>query len=107
MAGPSRAARGSSSLQCDLQWSGTVSGLSITAARAGRHRIYDELYTLGPAGVAALARGLASSDVQLRRNVAVALGALAVGWIYDRYPLRIDISAALPALMTALPRLSP
>jgi len=69
---------------------------------AERHRIYDELYVLGPAGVAALARGLASSDVQLRRNVAVALGVLAVGWIHDRYPSRLDISAALPALMTAL-----
>jgi hypothetical protein len=32
----------------------------------------------------------------------VALGALAVGWSHDRYPSRIDISAALPALMTAL-----
>jgi hypothetical protein len=69
---------------------------------AERHRVYDELYALGPAGVAALARGLASSDVQLRRNVAVALGVLAVRWIHDRYPSRIDISAALPALMTAL-----
>ncbi len=69
---------------------------------AERHRIYNELYALGPAGVAALARGLASSDVQLRRNVAVALGVLAVGWIHDRYPSRLDISPALPALMTAL-----
>lgn len=69
---------------------------------AERHRMYNELYALGPAGVAALARGLASSDAQLRRNVAVALGALAVGWIRDPYLSRMDISAALPALMTAL-----
>jgi HEAT repeats len=70
---------------------------------AERRRIYNELYALGPAGVAALARSLASSDVQLRRNVAVTLDVLGGGWwFHDRYPSRIDISAALPALMTAL-----
>ena len=39
-----------------------------------------------------------------RRGVkhASAEGGLAVGWIHDRYPSRLDISAALPALMTAL-----
>lgn len=70
---------------------------------AKRRHIYDELYALGPAGVAALARGLASSDVQLRRNVAVTLDVLGGGWwFHERSPPRIDISAALPALIKAL-----
>jgi len=68
-----------------------------------RREIYNQLYALGDAGVSALARGLKSPDVNLRRNVTTALSALGGGWwFYDRSPAKIDISAALPALIAAL-----
>jgi HEAT repeat protein len=70
-----------------------------------RLQIYDRLDRLGAAGVKALARGLRSSDVNLRLNVLLALGVLGGGWSLREdgsgVP-KIDISAALPALMRAL-----
>jgi HEAT repeat protein len=48
-----------------------------------------------------LARALEDPDVQLRRNVALALNVLAGTW-FDPSKERMDIRAALPALITAL-----
>jgi len=66
--------------------------------------IYSQLDKLGVPAVRALARGLRSSDVDLRLNVLLALqllsGALGSGWCPLLKP--IDISAALPSLTKAL-----
>jgi hypothetical protein len=70
---------------------------------AKRRQIYDQLYELGRACVPALARALQSSDVGLRRNATLALDVLSGGWwFYDRIPSKVDVSAALPALIGAL-----
>jgi hypothetical protein len=70
---------------------------------AKRGQLYDELYELGPSAVPALARALQSPDVGLRRNAALALDVVGGGWwFHDRRPPKIDISAALPALIAAL-----
>lgn len=75
----------------------------LSPAAAKRKQIYDQLYTLGASGVPALARALKSSDVNLRRNAALALGVLGDGWwFWDRRPTKTDISAALPALVASL-----
>jgi TonB family protein len=75
----------------------------ISPAEVRRREIYNQLYALGAAGVSALARGLKSPDLNLRRNVMVALGALGGGWwFHDRSPAKIDIGPALPALVAAL-----
>ena len=74
-----------------------------SATETKRRLIYDQLYALGIKGVPALARALTSSDVNLRRNVVLALDVLGGGsYFVDRRPPRIDISAALPALVAAL-----
>jgi HEAT repeat protein len=71
---------------------------------AKRQSIYDQLFGLGSASVPALARALGSQDVSLRRNAALALGVLGGGWWTspNRAKAKVDISAALPALMIAL-----
>jgi len=76
----------------------------LLPAEAKRQRIYDQLFALGSAGLAALARALQSHDVSLRSNAALALGVLSGGsWITsDGAVSKIDISAALPALTIAL-----
>jgi hypothetical protein len=75
----------------------------LPPAEAKRRQIYDQLYALGSESVPSLARALQSSDVGLRRNVILVLGVLAGGWYFsDRSPPKIDIRAALPALITAL-----
>lgn len=68
-----------------------------------RRQIYDQLYELGASGVPALARALDSPEVSLRRNATLALDVLSGGWwFYDRNPSKVDVSAALPALIKAL-----
>lgn len=72
-------------------------------AEVKRRRILNQLHALGRAAVPALAKGLASSDVNLKRNVTLALGALADdAWSWDRGPAKVDIRGALPALIGAL-----
>jgi HEAT repeat protein len=66
-----------------------------------RRELYGELRRLGPDALPALARGLKDPDIQLRRNVALALNVLAGNW-FDRSKDKMDIRAALPALITAL-----
>jgi HEAT repeat protein len=69
-----------------------------------RDRIYRQLFALGNASVLALAQALTCSDRNLRLNAELALGELAgPPWEQnDRYRPKMDISAALPALMYAL-----
>lgn len=66
-----------------------------------RRALYDRLWTLGPEAIPALNRGLADSDVQIRRNVALFLSAAGDTW-YDRSRQRLDIRPCLKPLITAL-----
>jgi len=68
-----------------------------------RHRgeIYDRLWSLGPTAVPALCRGLGDPDVQVRRNIALFLGAAGNDW-YDRGRPRLAITPCAPALVRAL-----
>ena len=68
---------------------------------AQRRRLYAQLRELGARALPALARGLGDPDVQVRRNVALFLAAAAGGW-YDMNQRRLDITACLSALITAL-----
>jgi HEAT repeat protein len=75
----------------------------LPALELRRQRIYAELHELGPASVPALARALRDPDAQMRRDVAVALDVLGGGWWH--FPdggSKLDIRAALPALVIAL-----
>ena len=69
-----------------------------------RDRIYRQLFALGNASVLALAQALTCSDRNLRLNAELALGELAgQPWEQNnRYRPKMDINAALPALMYAL-----
>ena len=66
-----------------------------------RGEIYDGLWSLGPAAVPALCRGLGDPDVQVRRNVALFLGAAGNDW-YDGERPRLAIAPCAPALVAAL-----
>jgi HEAT repeat protein len=66
-----------------------------------RSTIYDRLWTLGPAAVPALNRGLADPDVQIRRNVALFLNVAGDRW-YEPARARLDIRPCLKALTAAL-----
>lgn len=74
---------------------------SISSAEEQRRRFYESLLQLGPDGVLALSRALSDDDVNLRKNAALALGVLAGGWYEPSWP-KLDIKAALPALVAAL-----
>jgi hypothetical protein len=65
-----------------------------------RSQVYDELRALRDASVPALIRGLSDPDVQVRRNVALFLGATGGGW-YDKKP-PLDLRPYLTALTAAL-----
>jgi len=69
-----------------------------------RDRIYRQLFALGNASVVALAQALTCSDRSLRLNAELVLVELAgpPGEHNDHYRPKLDISAALPALMYAL-----
>ena len=66
-----------------------------------RLEIYDRLWSLGPTALPTLCRGLADPDVQVRRNVALFLGAAGNDW-YDRGRPRLVITPCAPALVGAL-----
>jgi hypothetical protein len=73
-------------------------------AELKRERIYRQLSALGNASILALAQALRCSDRNLRLNAELALGELAgPPWQQnDHYRPKMDVSAALPALMDAL-----
>jgi HEAT repeat protein len=71
------------------------------ATEIRRRAVYDRLWTLGPAALPALIQGLADPDVQIRRNVALFLGAAGGGW-YQSGRTPLDIRDCLPALIVAL-----
>ncbi len=66
-----------------------------------RRELYESLRTLGPDALPALAQGLQDQDVRLRKNVALALNALAGNW-FDRLKPQMDIRGLLSALIGAL-----
>ena len=74
---------------------------SIPPEERRRRVLYQELLRLGPKGILALSRALHDDDVHLRKNAALALGALSGGWFDPSWP-KLDIRLALPALKTAL-----
>jgi HEAT repeat protein len=73
----------------------------VIESEVTRRKLYEELRQLGDAALPALARGLRDSDVRLRRNVALALGALGGTW-WDRAKTRLDITPLLSDLVRAL-----
>jgi HEAT repeat protein len=66
-----------------------------------RREVYRQLRQLGDDALPALARGLGDPDVRLRKNVALALGALAGTW-WDRSAARMNIRPILGELIAAL-----
>jgi HEAT repeat protein len=68
---------------------------------AKRRELYAQIRQLGDQALHALARGLSDPDVRVRKNVALALGALAGPW-FDRSQPRMNIQPILGALRAAL-----
>ena len=66
-----------------------------------RRDVYRQLRQLGDDALPALARGLADPDVRLRKNVALAVAALAGTW-WDRSAPRMNIRPILGELIAAL-----
>jgi hypothetical protein len=78
----------------------------LPPAEIKRQRIYSQLSALESAGVLMLARGLQNADVSVRSNSALALYYLSDdSQSSDRAIPRVDIRAALPALIVAAWRL--
>lgn len=63
-----------------------------------RRDVYRQLRQLGDDALPALARGLGDPDVRLRKNVALAVGALAGTW-WDRSARRMNIRPILGELI--------
>jgi hypothetical protein len=74
----------------------------LPPAEIKRQHIYSQLSALGSAGVAALARGLQNDDASVRSNSALALNVLSDDSLSPDRVARVDIGAALPALIVAL-----
>jgi hypothetical protein len=75
----------------------------LPPAEMKRQHIYRQLSALGSASVPALARGLQNADVSVKRNAALSLYVLSnESSSSDRVTRRVDIRAALPALIAAL-----
>jgi HEAT repeat protein len=66
-----------------------------------RVETYDKLWSLGPAALPALCRGLGDPDVQVRRNAALFLNVAGGDW-YDRQRTRLTITDCAVALVRAL-----
>lgn len=79
----------------------TRSDGSSIPQEAQRRRLYAQLRDFGAQALPALGRGLTDPDVQVRRNVALFLGAAAGGWYYTEQP-KLDITACMSALIVAL-----
>ncbi len=72
-------------------------------AESLRRALYEQLLAKREEAVEALAAALNDPDVDMRRNVALAFGALSGGWwSFECGHRTVDISAALPALAAAL-----
>ena len=72
-------------------------------AERNRLRIYEELLDWGAQTVLPLAEALKNPDVQMRRNAGLALDVLSGRWWpFECGLATLDISAALPALISAL-----
>ena len=68
-----------------------------------RQGVYDELHSLGPASVPALAHALRDPDPEMRRDAAVALDVIGGGWWhFADGGSKLDMRPALPALLAAL-----
>jgi HEAT repeats len=81
----------------------TCSPPPLPRAEIKRQRIYSQLSALESAGVLALARGLQNAELSVRSNSALALYYLSDdSQSSDRAIPRVDIRAALPALIVAL-----
>jgi hypothetical protein len=79
------------------------SGPRPSDAERRRASIYEELLDWGPRSVPPLAAALNDPDVHLRRNAALALEVLGGGWwVFECGTARIDVLAALPAMVKAL-----
>jgi hypothetical protein len=67
-----------------------------------RRSIYEELLDWGPKSIPPLVAGLRDPDVRLRRNAVLAFMVLSGGWWpFECGPAKLDIGAALPALVAA------
>ncbi len=76
---------------------------SIDPVEQRRQKVYAQLRALGQDALPALGRGLSSADVQIRRNVALFLGAVSSRWYnYATPEARMDIRRCLPELTGAL-----
>jgi HEAT repeat protein len=74
---------------------------SIDPVELQRRELYRQIRQLGESALPALARGLSDADVRLRKNVALALGALAGTW-WDASVPRMNIRPLLGELTAAL-----
>jgi HEAT repeat protein len=74
---------------------------SIDPIELQRREVYGQIRKLGNDALPALARGLNDPDVRLRKNVALALGALAGTW-WDASVPAMDIRPLLGELIGAL-----
>jgi len=75
---------------------------TIDPVEQRRGVLYQQLLQLGDEGSRALAEALREPDVQLRRNVALALAILAGDWNVSTQKQKLNIRAYLPALVAAL-----
>ena len=73
----------------------------LPATERHRREIYDRLWSLGSIALPAVCRGLSDSDVQVRRNAALFLGAAGGGW-YDRERAPLEVQGCVPALLRVL-----
>jgi HEAT repeat protein len=79
---------------------------SIDPIEQRRQELYARLRALGQGALPALARGLANSDIQIRRNAALFLNVAAGSWSTLAGP-KLDIQPCLPELITALHDVDP
>lgn len=74
---------------------------SVEPIERRRQELYSQLMAYGQQSLPALGRGLAHSDVQIRRNVALFLNAAGGSW-YSRTAGRLNLEPLLPILTATL-----